>query len=466
MWKRLRHRPSEGTDLRPGDVDHLRTFVYGSRVAADRLAAVVRQVEACAEDLHRIAGDASNIQAAIRSQGQTALADLQETAAATGEVSAAADSIAVSVDNIRRQSEVAHRLLREVVDSLAVTEHAMEDVKTKVGDIRTHIVRFVKQAGQIQEIHQIIQKTVSQTTLLALNAGIEAARAGEEGKGFAVVAREIRKLAEQGRAAVGRSADILEDLGRGMHSMLQAAEAGEAAVNAGVGQVKGVIERIAAMTDPFAQVNQWAASTAEAGRRQSALTSETDRRTSQAASAIETVIQDVGSILLYMEQQRRHIETLRTLANHLRETSDDLAHSFNLVSQWVKEDHIVIDTDRLNACRALLIELSHDPEITRMDPGGHERRLKAFLQKHPDFEAIWSNRTDGSFIVSEPPAGLVNAKEREWWTRAIQGEVYVSDPYISVITHRSCITLAVPIHNAAGDVAGCLGADLKLRRTD
>ncbi|HHY66419.1 methyl-accepting chemotaxis protein [Kyrpidia sp.] len=461
MWKKSRRAQKENLD--PDRSEKLQSFVYASRVAADRLAAVVRQVDACTDDLHRIAENTLRLQAAMYSQGQHALAELQETAASTREVSAAADSITTSVDHIRQQSDTAHQLLQEVVSSLSLTERAMEDVKAKVREIRAHVQDFVRQSEQIQEIHHIIQKTVSQTTLLALNAGIEAARAADQGKGFAVVAAEIRKLAEQGRTAVARSSDILDQLRKDMQAMLQAANSGETAVNNGVDQVTAVIKRIGALADPFSQVNHWAVATSEASRRQSALTTQTDHKTAQAASAIEAVIADVGSVLKDMNQQGRHIEALRTLGNHLQETSENLIRAFDAIAGWMQNDPLTIDTHRLNACRELLINLSQEPEIKGMRPESHRRRLQTFLRQQPDFEAIWSNSPDGSFVFSEPPAGLVNAKERQWWIQAMGGNVYISEPYVSAISHRPTITIAVPIYGELGNIVGCLGADLDLK---
>ena len=67
--------------------------------------------------------------------------------------------------------------------------------------------------GQMAEIVGTIGKIAEQTNLLALNATIEAARAGEAGKGFAVVAQEVKKLANDTRAATDRAAQMSERLG-------------------------------------------------------------------------------------------------------------------------------------------------------------------------------------------------------------------------------------------------------------
>ena len=76
------------------------------------------------------------------------------------------------------------------------------NVKDNFSQVNKEGERLAEQVNEILEIVTTVASVADQTNLLALNAAIEAARAGDAGRGFAVVSEEIRKLAENSKAAV------------------------------------------------------------------------------------------------------------------------------------------------------------------------------------------------------------------------------------------------------------------------
>ncbi|KYD13159.1 hypothetical protein B4119_1698 [Parageobacillus caldoxylosilyticus] len=100
-----------------------------------------------------------------------------------------------------------------------------------------------------------------------------------------------------------------------------------------------------------------------------------------------------------------------------------------------------------------------------MDREHHQQLLNDFLQSNPEIEAVWSNHLDGTFVYSNPPAGLINAKARPWFIEASKGRTYVSDPYTSALTKRPCITISSPIYDH-DRIVGVISVDLSMEMNE
>lgn len=95
-----------------------------------------------------------------------------------------------------------HRVLKVATDATdrVMLERALEKRETALRATVTDLSETVK----------LISTIAGRTKLLALNAAIEAARAGDAGRGFTVVANEVKRLADETKAATDRASKMVD----------------------------------------------------------------------------------------------------------------------------------------------------------------------------------------------------------------------------------------------------------------
>jgi methyl-accepting chemotaxis protein len=156
-------------------VAHAELLSFRVRLKTEEIASVASDLGAAAEELTAVS---------------------QEVSGTVSEIDNKARAFEVDMEHVVEN-------LNSLVDQSAQTEEAMTKLEKAGSKTRSGI-------ESIGAIGQEIMDIADQTNLLALNAAIESARAGESGRGFGVVAKEVRKLAERTKKAVGEVADITQ----------------------------------------------------------------------------------------------------------------------------------------------------------------------------------------------------------------------------------------------------------------
>jgi hypothetical protein len=178
----------------------------------------------------------------------------------------------------------------------------------------------------------------------------------------------------------------------------------------------------------------------------------------------QKTVEVLGKIEEVYEGLLKHKESNEELAD----LGDRLNRAAAALEPLVSADAVITgeDSEQLVDTGTVTALLKKELAAVRSDVFGtrsSEAFCKGLVMKIPEIVAAWVNDTKGRFVFSVPPAGIANAKVREWFNVASQGKDFISAPYISAISGKPCITIAVPVMNEQNHIIGVLGVDCGAR---
>lgn len=195
-------------------------------ILRERLVSVVRNIRkesevlrGAADELNRGASETANtmsqVENAVSDISQGAVAQAEETQAATESVMAMGSMVEDTNSVVQQLVQNASRM-KDAGDNAKDILLQLAQVNTKAEEYIDIIAKQTdttnESAKKISEAAAMITEIAEQTNLLSLNASIEAARAGEQGRGFSVVASQIQKLAEQSNESARQIGTIISVL--------------------------------------------------------------------------------------------------------------------------------------------------------------------------------------------------------------------------------------------------------------
>jgi methyl-accepting chemotaxis protein len=246
-----------------------------ARDQAERIASASEQIDALSHGAARIAS-ASEAQARASDEAVNAVGRLDEQISALASLGA---TLAQTASHAKSRAQTGQA-------SVTQTASAMARLRETTGVAHTAMKTLETSSRAVSDIVNTIEEIADQTNLLALNAAIEAARAGEQGRGFAVVADEVRKLAEQSRAATVEIGHILDAI---RHESVRAAQA----INSASEQMDAGTKLSEAATAALEGIGAAIAQTAETATEVAARSAEMQAASGALTRSIASVSRDI-----------------------------------------------------------------------------------------------------------------------------------------------------------------------------
>lgn len=393
-----------------------------------------------------------DLTAKARSLAQEIQLTSQQVQAASGQMAASVQATSDINSTFHQMQSLAMNLkvTEELLEKdFSDSERAVQESNLAVGEVtgsiseitssnsilKDQIKTLQESVEQVRQISEVIGGISEQTKLLALNAAIEAARAGEHGRGFGVVAEEIGKLSD-------RTADAVKQTTVVLHGMKRDVEMVVSSINNSLDTSGFAATQVHNVQDVF--------------RQNFELIKKVNHTVKESFNGVNDKLQQMSALL---ESRNRDLEAINYTGEMMAGLAQELEQvvNKNQLTYTVKTQA----ASRVEEIKEQLTQCASNNNIFSMNQDVHRDALVLLKNNNPDLEAIWSNDATGRFLYSMPPAALANAKVRDWWQRAMEGESYVSPVYISAITRQPCLTVSVPIFENKR-IIGVLGADIRL----
>jgi methyl-accepting chemotaxis protein len=235
---------------------------YVTRRVNESLNSVSELLSHGADAVARIAVQVASASQNLAASATQQASAMQETTAAVEETQS---MIKKNADHSKRSAEISHKsfetavngkvFIDEMTQSIGEIALSNDEIMKQSEITNKDLMEIMRVIREIEGKTRVINDIVFQTRLLSFNASVEAARAGEQGKGFAVVAEEVGNLAQMSgssardiQSMLESSVNLVESIVKNAREkLLDVSQTGKAKIEIGVQKASrcgGILQEI------------------------------------------------------------------------------------------------------------------------------------------------------------------------------------------------------------------------------
>lgn len=429
------------------------------QVSVDQLNSVVEQLKIATTSLNTISSSNHDRTIQLTIQSEKSHEHTSKVKERMEIIEASSIEVASNSDLVLKDSLSTLADLQNAYETIKALEQKIESLQQGHQNLLAQMNNLVQHSNTTMDIVTTIGNISNKTKILALNASIEAARAGIHGRGFNVVANEVGKLASLTTDAVDHTSKNIHIMQQEIMKSTDMVHSESKQVEQSGVEINNVLSKFEKLQSRIHHIQHSIVNTNEAVNAQKENVSEITHLLNEISTMAKNNVQQVEEVTISAEKQHESILDIVEIMDSLTNTSNELQKVVQQSSH--QQTDIFIDEAKVNDMKGRMQHLLTTYPLHELDEQLHKETLLKFANAHQDVEAIWSNYDDGTFIFSNPPAGLVNAKVRPWFQKAMEGQFYVSEIYISSVTKRKCLSISCPI-KYGNLIVGVLGVDLSI----
>jgi methyl-accepting chemotaxis protein len=303
---------------------NLRDMIGEVGRAADSLGNASDEMASSAEETGRAVGEIAQAVGDVAHGAERQVRAVELVRTAADDVAATTTQSAGAAEETAAAARQARELATAGRDSVQLATDAMVAVNEASIQATTAIGSLGAKSGQIGGIVATITGIAEQTNLLALNAAIEAARAGEQGRGFAVVAEEVRKLAEESRAAAGSISGLVTEIQEETARAVDVVELGASRTSEGAATVADARDAFARISEHVELVSSRVEEIALAVGRLSETSTQMSQEIGGVASIAEQTSASSEQVAAATQQTSASAQEITATAQSLAGTAQEL----------------------------------------------------------------------------------------------------------------------------------------------